>query len=109
MIEKLYGYSITDEKTVEKFIDDDNCTVGHVILPMGEELPAHSTDSNVYLFILRGEVVLSLDDEAPKTFGPGSVVNVPYNTLMGIKNPSEKEVMEFFAFKSPNPKYYKVT
>ncbi|MBP1743722.1 MAG: cupin protein [Firmicutes bacterium] len=105
MVEKLYPYAVTDEKTVEIFINDDNCTMGHVILKPGDELEAHSTDSNVYLLIVRGELTLSLNKVETRTFGTGAVVNVPYGTVMGMKN-SSGAVMELFAFKSPNPKNY---
>lgn len=105
MIETLYSYSVTDEKTVEIFLNDDNCTMGHVILKPGDELPAHSTDSNVYLLVVRGELTVSLDQVESKTFGRGAVVNLPFGILLGMKNSSE-EVMELFAFKSPNPSKY---
>jgi len=105
MVEKLYPYSLTDEKTVEIFLNDDNCTIGHVILKPGDSLPEHSTDSNVYLLIVRGELTLSMKHAEKKTFGRGAVVNVPFGTLMGMSN-SSAEVMELFAFKSPNPRNY---
>ncbi len=105
MVEKLYPYAVTDQKTVEIFLSDDNCTVGHVILQPGDELEEHSTDSNVYLLLTRGEITLSLNKAETKTFGTGAVVNVPYGTVMGMKNISEN-VMELFAFKSPAPKNY---
>jgi quercetin dioxygenase-like cupin family protein len=105
MVEKLYHYTLTDEKTAEIFLSDDNCTVGHVILQPGDELEEHSTDSNVYLLIIRGAITLSLNKAETKTFGTGVVVNLPFGTVMGMKNSSEN-VMELFAFKSPAPKNY---
>lgn len=105
MVEKLYPYSVTDEKTVEIFLNDDHCTIGHVILKPGDALPEHSTDSNVYLLIVRGELTLSLKQTETKIFGQGAVVNVPFGTMLGMSNSSDG-VMELFAFKSPNPKNY---
>ena len=83
MVEKLYPYAVTDQKTVEIFLSDDNCTVGHVILQPGDELEEHSTDSNVYLLLTRGEITLSLNKAETKTFGTGAVVNVPYRYSYG--------------------------
>lgn len=106
MLEKLYPYSVTDEKTVEIFLNDENCSMGHVILKAEDEIQEHSTDSNVYLLIIRGELTVTLNKMETKTFGRGAVVNVPYGTLMGMKN-SSVNVMELFAFKSPNPGNYR--
>ena len=105
MVEKLYPYSVTDENIVEIFLNDENCTMGHVVLKPGEELTEHLTDSNVYLLVVRGELTVSLDQAKSKTFGRGAVVNLPFGILLGMKNSSEN-VMELFAFKSPNPKNY---
>jgi quercetin dioxygenase-like cupin family protein len=105
MVEKLYPYAVTDEKTVEIFLNDDNCSIGHVILRPGDEIQEHSTDSNVYLLVVKGELTVTLNTAESKAFGQGAVVNVPYGTVMGMKN-SSANIMELFAFKSPNPSKY---
>jgi quercetin dioxygenase-like cupin family protein len=107
MVEKIYPYAVTDEKTVEIFLNDDNCSIGHVILKPGDELQEHSTDSNVYLLVVRGELTVTLNTVESKAFDRGAVVNVPYGTVMGMKN-SSANVMELFAFKSPNPSNYRL-
>jgi predicted 3-demethylubiquinone-9 3-methyltransferase (glyoxalase superfamily)/quercetin dioxygenase-like cupin family protein len=103
--EKLYPYTLSDEKTVEIFLNDDNCTIGHVILKPGDALPEHSTDSNVYLLVVRGELTLSMNKNKIRNFSRGAVANVPFGILLGMSN-SSGEVMELFAFKSPNPRNY---
>lgn len=53
MIEKLYNYKITDEKTIERIVDDENINLNHMVLIKGTGLPEHYSNSNVYMVITR--------------------------------------------------------
>lgn len=103
MIEKLYNYSTTDSKIIEKIVDDENAVLSHVVLESGQSFPTHFSNSNVYLTILRGVLTIELDDQPVKHFNKGNIVNIPFKTKMSIQN-SSNDLLEFFAFKSPNPK-----
>ncbi len=106
MLEKLYTYVTDDNKHIEKLIDDDEVMINHMVLPVGESVPDHYSDSKVHMIIARGELTLELDNQTPHTYPRGSIVNVPYHTFMKIRNEG-KETTEFFVTKTPSPRVYK--
>ena len=106
MIEKAYNFSTDDNKKIEKIIDDDAVMINHMILPKNEGLPEHYSNSNVYMVIIRGNMTLKLDDQQPKSYTRGQMINIPYHTKMNVNNFSD-DVLEFFVVKSPNPRHYK--
>ena len=105
MIEKTYSYAISDEKHIEKLIDDDPVMINHMILPKGEAVPDHHANSYVHMIIVRGNLTLQLDDQNPHTYTKGTIVNIPYGTFMRVRNEHEA-VCEFFVVKSPSPRLY---
>jgi quercetin dioxygenase-like cupin family protein len=106
MIESVYSFSIDDTKRIEKIIDDDPVLINHMILPQGEGLPEHYSNSNVYMIIIRGEMTLKLNEQEPHLYTSGQIVNIPYQTKMNVNNFAD-HVLEFFVVKAPNPKHYK--
>lgn len=106
MIEKLYNYKITDEKTIERIVDDENINLNHMVLTKGTGLPEHYSNSNVYMVITRGKMTIKLDEQEPAKYEVGDIINIPYNTKMNVNN-FDDDVLEFFVFKSPNPKNYR--
>lgn len=105
MIEKSYKFSISDDKAIEKLVNDDNVAINHMVLPQGMGLPKHFSNSNVYMIIVRGIMTIKLDTQDAKKFSAGHILNIPYNTHMDAKNVDDG-ILEFFVVKSPNPKYY---
>lgn len=103
MIERIYEFSYGEEKIIEKIIDDENIVINHVILEKNDLLPEHYSNSNVYLIILSGEITIRLDEEEEKEYKRGSIITIPYNTKMNIKN-SKDEQLKFIIVKAPNPK-----
>lgn len=104
-MQQVYRFSRTEKKTIEKIIDDEHTAINHAILPNGEGLPEHFSNSNVYLIITRGIMTLRLDDGEVRTHIHGEIVFVPYNSKMNLKN-LEDEILEFFIVKAPNPRFY---
>ncbi|MBS4537466.1 cupin domain-containing protein [Clostridium sp. D2Q-11] len=102
MIEKIYKFSDSREKTVEKIVNDDNLHLNHMIFPKGEGLPQHNANSNVYMIVIRGELSLQLDDQEEQKHDKGSIINIPYKTLMNVNNKND-ELLEIFVIKAPNP------
>jgi len=103
MIEKTYNFSFSEEKTIERIMEDENAAINHVVLPFKESLPEHVSNSNVYLIILRGNLSLILEDQEEKSYKAGKVIKVPFKTKMTIVNKG-REILEFFIVKSPSPK-----
>lgn len=106
MIEKNYSFTITDEKIIERIVDDENINLNHMVLRNGESLPEHFSNSNVYMIITKGVLSIKLDNQDFHNYRKGEILNIPYNIKMDVTNQSE-EVLEFFVVKSPNPKDYK--
>jgi len=101
--EKVYRFNPTDEKLIERVVDDANVNINHIVLPKGAALPEHYSNSNVYLIVIRGEMTVRLGEAAPDAYPGGSIVNVPFDVKMNIANTND-EVLEFFVVKAPHPK-----
>jgi Cupin domain. len=103
MLEKKYEFKVSEEKMVEKIIDDENLVINHMVFTKDSGLPEHFSNSNVYLIITKGRMTIILNDGEPAVYEKGSIVNIPYKTKMNIKNLSD-EILEFFVVKAPNPR-----
>jgi quercetin dioxygenase-like cupin family protein len=106
MIQKAYGFALSDNRNIEKLVDDDQLMINHMVLPEGEGLPEHYSNSNVYMIVIRGIMTLKLDEQEPNLYTHGQIINIPFNTKMNVNN-FNKEVLEFFVIKVPNPKNYR--
>lgn len=106
MIEKVFKYSLEDEKKIEKLVDDNNVMLNHMVLNKGEFLPKHYSNSNVYMIIVRGSMSIDLENQGINKHCKGEILNIPYNVHMDVRN-EDDEVLEFFVVKAPNPKNYK--
>ena len=106
MIEKTYKFAQTQEKIIERIVDDENINLNHMILRNGESLPEHYSNSNVYMIITKGIMSIKLDEQDFKDYKIGDILNIPYDTKMNVTNQNE-QLLEFFVVKSPNPKDYK--
>lgn len=103
MIEKKFVFTLTDNKQIEKILEDDNVAINHMVLPKGEGLPLHYSDSNVYMIVMRGQITLELNEAEANTYPVGSILNIPYKTKMNVRN-IHAEVTEIFVIKAPSPK-----
>lgn len=105
MLEKQYNFNESDIKLIEKIVDDENVNINHMILPKGDRLPEHFSNSNVYMIVIRGTISLQLGEQETVSYPCGSIVNIPFNVKMNVFNQYD-EVLEFFVVKSPCPKNY---
>jgi quercetin dioxygenase-like cupin family protein len=103
MVEKNHPFTPTDDKLIEKLIEDDHVAVNHLVLPQGEALPEHSTNSNVYMIVVRGTVSLALDGQDFRHYPKGSLLSIPFRTRMIVAN-QHPDVLEFFVVKAPSPR-----
>ncbi len=88
---------------MEKIVDDDPVNINHIVVPVGEAVPTHFSNSDVHQIIVRGTLSLSLDDGPLSEFSKGDIVAVPFNRKMVIENRGS-ETLEFFVVKAPNPR-----
>lgn len=105
MIENKFNYVLTNEKLIERIIADGNVHLNHMILPKGDRLAEHYSNSNVYMIIVKGKMTIELGDQKPNGYEVGEILRIPYNIKMNVYNEHE-EVLEFFVVKAPNPENY---
>lgn len=102
MIEKINELKQTEKKLIEKVIANEHLHYMHAIFPQHEGLPLHQSNADVYMTVLRGTLSISLNDEEVRTYPPMTVLSVPFNTKMNVRNES-LELLEIIIFKTPAP------
>ncbi len=105
MVEKIYTYSTTDDKAVEKLIMDENINYIHMVFNKDEGLPEHFSNSNVYMNVIRGKLSIRLDEQEVHEYDKGHLLQIPYNTKMNVKNFHE-DTLELIVVKAPGPQNY---
>lgn len=103
MIETVYQISRLNERTIEKVIQDENLHYMHMIFNKDEGLPEHFSNSNVYMTVLMGKLSIALNDQKIHEYDAGSVLKIPLNTKMNVKN-LNKDILELIIIKAPTPK-----
>lgn len=106
MLEKEFRLTKSNQKIVEKVIIDENIHYNHMIMPKGEGLPLHKTNSNVYMTVLRGILTISLGEEASNEYESGTILKIPNGVEMYACNEND-EVLEITVIKAPAPKNIK--
>ena len=103
MIEQHFQMTLGNERTIEKVIQDENLHYMHMILNKDEGLPEHFSNSTVYMTVLRGRLSIRLDDQEIHEYTGGSVLKIPFNTKMNVKN-IHQDTLEIIVVKAPAPK-----
>jgi quercetin dioxygenase-like cupin family protein len=103
MTEKIYKFSDNSQKVIEPVIKDDNLHYMHMVLPKGEGLPVHTTNANVYMTVVSGELSISLAGSEFNIYPERTVLKIPQGIEMNAKNNGEK-TLELIVVKSPAPK-----
>lgn len=103
MIESVYKYTLTENQTMEKIVDDERVNINHIVVEPGKAVPIHVSNSYVHQIIIKGILSLSLEDGPFNEYSAGTMVAVPFDTKMNIQNRHE-ETLEFFVVKAPNPR-----
>ena len=103
MVEQVFELARGNEKAVEKVIFDENLHYLHMIFNKGEGLPEHFSNSNVYMTVVRGKLSIGLNEQDLHAYGAGSVLKIPYQTKMNVKNLHD-DALELIVVKAPAPK-----
>ncbi len=103
MIETVHQFTRTENFTMEKVIDDERLNINHIVVQPGGAVPTHVANSHVHQIVVRGTLSLSLEDGPIRRYPAGSVIAVPFDTKMAIRNDGA-ETLEFFVIKTPNPR-----
>ena len=102
MVEQVYQLETGDKKVVEKVIMDENIHYIHMVFNKDEGLPEHFSNSNVYMTVVRGTLSIGLNDEEVHQYDKGTLLKIPVNTKMNVKN-SSNNILELIFVKSPAP------
>lgn len=102
MVEQVYQLETGDKKVVEKVIMDENIHYIHMVFNKDEGLPEHYSNSNVYMTVVRGKLSIALDDQEIHVYEEGTLLKIPENTKMNVKNLNEL-VLELIVVKAPAP------
>ncbi len=102
MIEKVYTLAPGDAKVIEKAVLDEHVNLMHFILPLGEGLPIHVSNANLYMIVVRGTLSITLGKNPTNVYEKGKVLNIPYGNLMNVRN-EHPEVLELLVVKTPIP------
>ena len=103
MIEQVFRFQRTDQQVIEKVVDRlDRVLIAHGVLPPGQATPFHETNADVHLIVTKGTLAIRLADQDVHTYEAGSIVAVPFGTMMEVRS-AGPECLEFFAIKAPHP------
>ncbi len=103
------GETASDATLVmEKVIDAEHVNINHIVVPPGGAVPTHVSNSWIHQIIVRGVLTMELEDEPVQYHSAGTIVAVPFNTRMAIRNEGPV-VLEFFVVKAPNPRVMPAT
>ena len=97
-MEKLYQYTITDQEIFENIFKDEKLLMNHVVVQPGKVFPKHPTDAIVYVLITQGELSVTIENNEPKTFKAGQLVDIPKGVSAELANRGEK-FLELFVVK----------
>lgn len=103
MIEQVYKLYAGDEKAIERVLLEDAIHYIHMVLPGGEELPAHDTNATVYMTVVRGRLNIALGDQEANEYEPGTMIKIPFQTKMHVRN-LYPAALELVVVKAPAPK-----
>jgi quercetin dioxygenase-like cupin family protein len=84
-----------------QLVDEKHLLVMQVALKPGQQVPQHNANSNVYLLVVEGQIMVTLEGK-DTVATKGDILPIAFKTLMGIRNVS-KENASFLILKSPNP------
>jgi quercetin dioxygenase-like cupin family protein len=102
MIEQIYNMTYSNDRLIEKVIQDENIHYNHMVLKKDEGLPEHFSNSVVYMTVLKGILSIALDEQDVNRYEAYSILKIPFNTKMNVKNLDE-EVLELIVIKAPAP------
>lgn len=103
MMEKEYRFTVSDSGMTEKVVDDERVAINHIVVAPGGSVPVHVTNSHVHQIVVRGVLSLSLEDGPIHDHPRGSIIAIPFNRKMSVRNRGE-EPLELFVVKAPNPR-----
>jgi len=104
MIEEVFKMSTENKTVVEKLILEDGLHYIHMVFAKDKGLPLHYSNAVVHMTVVRGKLSITLGDEKTKVYEKGTLLKIPYDTKMNVRNEDE-EVLELIVVKAPGAKH----
>lgn len=98
----IHTYSVSREKTVERLFQRPDVAISHMVLPAGESVEGHRTNTDVYFIITHGMVTVLHSDSQQEKYIQGTVVHFPPETWLDMRNEGPG-TFEMFVVRAPNP------
>ena len=99
MIEEVIYYSMKGNESLKNLITTDSIIINHVLIKPGQCFPAHITENDVFIIIVKGEISICLDDQPEHRYKKGKMVSIPKGVVSGLSNPTDVQT-ELFVVKS---------
>lgn len=73
---QMYPFSTSNERVVEKVIQDENLHYIHMVFGKEEGLPEHHANATVYMTVIRGCLSIRLEDQPVLRVQSGTVIKI---------------------------------
>ncbi len=97
-MEKILRYTVDSEDVFEHIIKEDAFEYNHVVIKPHFTFPAHPTDANVIITVIKGELSIKLENQAVQIFVKGQVITADQGTMSELSNNMDKPC-ELFVIK----------
>ncbi|MBU1019804.1 MAG: hypothetical protein KJ847_01205 [Firmicutes bacterium] len=97
-MEKVYTLTKGNDKKIDKMVLKPNGQFIHMTFPKGEGLPLHMSNAELFMTVIRGTLSLGLNDQEVMQYNENTMINIPYQTKMNVRNEDE-EILELIVVK----------
>lgn len=98
MNEQAYLLTQGTEKKIDKLVMKQNGQYIHMTFPKGEGLPPHMCNAELFMTVIRGTLSLGLNDQEVITYSAKTMINIPYQTKMNVRNEHD-DILELIVIK----------
>jgi len=99
MIEKITDYENKSGESLRNLVNEESVIINHVIIEPDQSFPAHVTEHEVHIIIIKGNISINLGNQDAHEYKEGKMISLPKGVVSGISNPSENTT-ELFVVKS---------
>ncbi|NCB01277.1 MAG: hypothetical protein EOM67_03810 [Spirochaetia bacterium] len=86
MIETVYTYHTGDNTKIERIIEDGGVRINLLTLGAGEGADPHPTPDDAHMIVAKGTLNVALGEQDFHTYEEGTIIKIPANTMMNLKN-----------------------
>jgi quercetin dioxygenase-like cupin family protein len=99
MIETITDYENRGGETLKNLVDRESVIINHVVMEPEQSLPAHVTEHEIHIIIVKGSLSVSLGDQEVHEYSKGKMISIPRGSVTALSNPADSPA-ELFVVKS---------